>query len=454
LDAVPPFSWSLLFLLVYLPAIFNGTGSGMIVPVLPIFAKEELLASDYVIGMMLAMNGFGQVAFNIPAGIVCRKLGIKASFCLGLLVVSGCGVTAYFASNVWVLGLACLMRGAGLCIYTLGRQSFVSAWIPSDRRGRALSGMGGVGRITSVVGPVIGGFVAERAGYRAVFLVQAGFATVGMLAVVACMPTTPPKQKDSSQTACCTTLHDHRWNLLTAGLYCLSVAIMRNSRNLLLPLQAHAIGSSIEQVGLVTSASFVTDASLFWTAGLLMDRWGRKAAALPSTLIMTISFFLLPFATTQYGLMVVGALFGVGNAMGSGLLMAIGSDLAAPLAARSEFLGVFRSITNSGALLGPMLTGGLAEISFAAASVMNGSVGLFGLVWCVVLVKETLVKSTTLHTESTPEVKFAPLSEPSANAEGQDKHEGFGVDIKKDVPGADPDVIAIVSPRSSIIHCL
>ena len=50
-----------------------------------------------------------------------------------------------------------------------------------------------------------------------------------------------------------------------------------------------------------------------------MDKYGRKFAAVPASVVMAVAMYLLALADGFVQLASVGALFGVGNAMTSGI---------------------------------------------------------------------------------------------------------------------------------------
>lgn len=318
--AVPPFTWLRSVGLLYLPSTLQGTGSGMLVPVLPLFAKESLGLADSQIGLVLALTGVGQVGGSIPSGVLHGVIGTRFTMMLGASVLVVAGIVGYMSAGMASLGLACLLRGLGLSLWSLARQSLIAGWVPVTSRGRVMSMTGGVGRVTNVIGPLVGGVAASWGSYRTVFLVFSCMAASAFAVVAVMMPSTPVKSKASNRGSCCQTVAAHRVVLATAGLYCLSVTVVRNARNLLLPLAAHEQGLSADQVGYVVACSYTTDSLLFWTSGLIMDNYGRKWAAVPAAIVMAVSMYCLALVNGFYQMSAVGAIFGVGNAMTSGAL--------------------------------------------------------------------------------------------------------------------------------------
>ena len=100
-----------------------------------------------------------------------------------------------------------------------------------------------------------------------------------------------------------------------------ALSFARAARSLLLPLRASELGLSDLAIGGVVSVSFVFDALLFPLAGLLMDRWGRKWAGVPSLAGYTLSFAVMATAQGPASAWVAGALMGMSNGITAGFLM-------------------------------------------------------------------------------------------------------------------------------------
>jgi hypothetical protein len=87
---------------------------------------------------------------------------------------------------------------------------------------------------------------------------------------------------------------------------------------------------------------------------------------------------LVPLTDDFAGLLLVGVFLGVANGIGSGVNMTLGSDLS-PVVGRSQFLGVWRLVSDIGTAGGPLLVAAVTSLaSLAAAPVAVALVGLLG----------------------------------------------------------------------------
>jgi MFS family permease len=140
--------------------------------------------------------------------------------------------------------------------------------------------------------------------------------------------------------------------------------------------------------------SAIVDMSMFFPAGFVMDRFGRKWASVPSFSIMALGILLVPFADSFWTLAGAGIVIGLGNGLGSGSMMTLGADLSPP-EATGEFLGVWRLIGDFGAVLGPLAVGVVADqLGLRNGAYVLAGAGFFSSLILLLLVKETRLEPT------------------------------------------------------------
>lgn len=196
-------------------------------------------------------------------------------------------------------------------------------------------------------------------------------------------------------------MRTHRADLSAAAVAQFFGQVVRQGRLLLIPLiGVSQLDLSLAQVGLVLSVSSLVDMSMFFPAGVIMDRFGRKYSAVPSFTILAIGIGLLPLATNYLQLMLVGIVIGLGNGLGSGSMMTLGADLAPP-GATGEFLGIWRLIGDIGNVSGPLVVGLIGEhLSLNKSAIALMMAGLFSAGIFLSLVRETRISTDTVETIS------------------------------------------------------
>jgi MFS family permease len=303
-------------------------------------------------------------------------------------VALGAGVTR----SPLVLAPLVFVMGCTWSIWMLARLTYASEVAPLAWRGRVLSLLGGSNRMGTFVGPFVGGLVAEFAGLASAFAVQAGLAAVAAAVMFLVVPKDEGRESDEGRDSHAvghvgTLLRDHRKTFFTVGSAAVAIAALRSSRQAIIPLWGSAIGLSAAEVGIIFGLSSALDMTMFYPAGIVMDRFGRKWTAVPCLLIFSAGVFLIPFTEGFGSLLVASLVTGFGNGMGAGINMTLGADFAPP-DRRAEFLGVWRFIGDIGTAGGPLLLSVITALStLGIATMTTGGVGLAGaavMAWLVV----------------------------------------------------------------------
>jgi MFS family permease len=382
-----------LILPVYIPTLILSFSQGMLIPTLPIFAKQ--FVSNYgMIGLILAAEGIGRLIGDIPAGLLLRKLGRNRTMIMGILVVVVSVGLLYGVTSTTQIVILRLLSGMGNATWNVSRHSYLAGAIAAHERGRAISIFGGVNRIGSLAGPATGGLIAAAFGLRMPFLIYTILAGTACVVAAFSLEKETPLPEGHRVTGFFETLKTHWRVLASAGGGQLCAQAIRAGRNVIIPLYgADVIGLDIKDVGLILSISSFVDMSMFYPAGIIMDRWGRKFAMVPCFLIQAVGMTLIPSSSGFWTLLAATSLIGFGNGIGSGTMMTLGADLA-PRESVGEFLGLWRLVGDGGHMGSPLIVGAISDLAgmtpaiYVVAFLGLASSGIFAI-----LVPETLHRS-------------------------------------------------------------
>jgi MFS family permease len=283
--------------------------------------------------------------------------------------------------------------GGAWAFWQVARLAYISEITPIARRGRALSLAGGVSRAGTFVGPILGGLLGKHYGLESAFYAQAAMGAAASALVFVVVRETSGSEEPKGRGLggrLVATVVEHREVFLSAGLAVIALQMVRQGRDVFLPLWGDSIGLDVAQIGLVFGASSLLDVGMFYPVGYLMDRWGRKWAGVPSLLTLSLGLLILPVTTELYGYTLVAMLTGIGNGLGPGIVMTLGADFA-PRARRGEFLGVWRFISDVGSAGGPLAVSVIAGVgTLALAAAVTAVLGFTGAVVMWLRVPETL----------------------------------------------------------------
>ena len=391
----------------YLPTFFLAFATGMLGPIMPLYARSFEI-SYALVGLVLAAQGTGNLIGDIPAGIVLGRLGHKMTMLIGVSLY-GLSITAMsFARTVPELILFGLIAGIGNSMWNISRHAYMTDLIPLETRGRVSATFGGINRIGTFLGPLLGATVAATFGLRFPFLLFGGVTVIAfVLSALFVNEASGPRTHRGGVRGHTRHLMDvaraHAAILTTAGIAQLLVQMIRTGRNSIIPLYAaDVIGLDVQSIGWIVTIAAAVDMAMFYPAGVIMDRFGRKFASVPSFLIQGIGMALVPFAFSFETLMMATMVIGFGNGIGSGTMLTLGSDLA-PKESMGEFLGVWRLIGDAGGTGAPLAVGSVADlVGLSMSAVGLGGVGFGAAALLFFLVPETLRRPAVVAVKPSP----------------------------------------------------
>jgi MFS family permease len=358
------------------PSLLFGLGEGAILPVVPLSARA-LGATVSQAALIVTLIGVGSLVSNIPASMITMRRGERWAIVAAALWCAVAMALCAWTGRLAVFALGSFMVGMSQAVFSLARQSYLTEAVPPEFRARALSTLGGVMRIGMFLGPFIAAAVIGRLGIAGAYLT--GIVALLVAAVVATrLPDlhvqtddAAPRQRGAQSAAptLLSTLRDHRHVFVTLGVGVMLVSAVRATRQAVIPLWADHLGLDASVASLIYGLAGGIDMLVFYPAGKVMDRRGRRWVAVPSMLIMGIGLLLTPVTHSAWTLLLAALAIGFGNGIGSGMVMTIGADHS-PRAGRAHFLGVWRLMSDIGASSGPALLSFLAAAASLAAGVV------------------------------------------------------------------------------------
>ena len=351
-------------------------GQSMIVPILPLYAST-FGVGPALVGVLLAAQSVPRLFTNVPAGRLSDSLGAQRllAFSCALAVVGGLG--SAFAPIFIALLIARVLQGVASAISHTAGLTYAASLGGSGRRGRKISLYQGSFLLGNGVGPVLGGTIAQLYGYRVPFIIFAGIALVTGLWVLLQLP--DPRGLEPAST-------DHKPDgtqvsvrmrdvllqsgVLLACLMTLLAAYTRSgSRDYALVVLSDERGMVEAQIGTALSLVFLANVAVLYVAGLMVDRYGPKAMMVPSWLIVAAGLSIFAVSDSYTGLLVAAALYGIGAGMGNAAPAVQIANAVGP-GQRGLALGIFRTFSDLGQIVGPIVMG-----------VMAATVGLIWGVW-------------------------------------------------------------------------
>jgi MFS transporter, DHA1 family, multidrug resistance protein len=345
-----------------------GIASFMRAPLLPEIGRDlhvgpadlAFLTTAFAIGRLAMDLPAGRLADGRPPALVLAGTGLGVAISAALLGTADAFAVAL--AGMFFLGVASSLTN------TTGMTLFATS-APAERRGAAMAAFSMALMTGQTLGPAVGGIVAGIAGWRAA---QGVAAAIGVGVLVTCLlvaTESPPRavaRPEASDGG------DGLSRLQAAILASVPFAVFFTLGALpqtLLPiigsgdldLSATAIGVALGAGGIVRFAGSAA-------TGRLSDRVSRKAALVPSLVVMSAAVAILAPPPTVATWLLTILLLSIASS-GIAVAATIIADQV-PAGTVGRRLGTFRFTGDLGLLAGPAVTGLLYQHSGRASAML------------------------------------------------------------------------------------
>jgi len=171
-------------------------GIGLVIPVTPSI-MNELNISGTIVGYMVAAFAITQLFFSPIAGRWVDQFGRKKMIITGLLIFSISEFLFGMGKTIEVLFISRMLGGISAAFIMPAVTAFIADVTTVDTRAKALGYMSAAISTGFIVGPGVGGFLAEY-GARIPFFSAAGLAIFAGILSITVLPE-PRRNKDNSE---------------------------------------------------------------------------------------------------------------------------------------------------------------------------------------------------------------------------------------------------------------
>jgi MFS family permease len=336
--------------LIAISMLFWGLGEGLFFIFQPLY-MQELGASSIMIGTILGINSVGMGFMQIPMGYISdrygRRMMLWMSWILGVLST----IVMAFANNLTIFVVGYLLYGLTAAVIA-PMNSYAAAARGNWSVGKAVSFISAAYNVGALVGPLVGGALAERFGLSVLYKIAAGIFIISSI-IVLFIRKQPVEKRDELATD--KGLHRNPRFVLALVIilvvmfalylpYPLTLNFLQNERDL-----------SLSNIGILGSAVSVASVLLILVLGHLHP---LKAFVIGQ--VAMISFCLLIWKGTSLPWYIV-AYFLVG---GFRLSQSLKSALVRPFVGNHEVglaFGITEAIGHVAFIIAPILAGFLYD---------------------------------------------------------------------------------------------
>ncbi|MGL5600884.1 MAG: multidrug efflux MFS transporter, partial [Silvania sp.] len=313
-------SWKVNLISVWFGCFFTGLAISQILPFLPLYVAQLGVSSHEALSMWSGLTF--SVTFLVSAivspmwGSLADRKGRKLMLLRASLGMAVAILLQAFATNVWQLFLLRALMGL-TSGYIPNAMALVASQVPRERSGWAISTLS-TAQISGVIGgPLMGGFLADHVGLRAVFFITAFLLMVSFLVTFflikeGARPSVSKAQRLSGKAVFASLPYPG----LVISLFVTTMVIQlcNGSVGPILALFIQSMTPESSNVaflsGMIAAVPGVSALMSAPRLGKLGDRIGTGRILMATLVVAVVLFFAMSFVTTPFQLGVLRFLLG------------------------------------------------------------------------------------------------------------------------------------------------
>ena len=337
-----------------------AVGFGVLVPVLPVFARSFGVGNAEV-GAVISVFALMRLAISPVCGRLIGWIGERTVLATGIFIVAASSGLAGAAQTYPQLLALRGIGGIGSAMFTVSAMSLLLGSVSPQMRGRAAGFFQGGFLLGGMTGPAIGGLLALIS-IRAPFFFYAGtLAVAGLVGLLLLSRTgvAPAAGAADDAVPLRTVIADPRFQAacltnLAQGWSSFGV------RSALIPvLVVEVLHHNTTWTGIAFACAAVAQTIALAPAGKFVDTVGRRPAMVGGGLLAGVSIMVVPFASNMGVLIAALCAYGVAAAfLGTAPAASVGDATGG---SRGTPVAVFSMCSDTGAIVGPIVAGVLAD---------------------------------------------------------------------------------------------
>jgi MFS family permease len=379
--------WTRTFMLLCAAQFLGYAQHAMLAPVLPLYVTQ-LGGSPFIVGMVLACFAASSVIVRPLVGHWADRWS-EAGVMISGLLFQGASILLCLIPFVSTTMLANSLRGIGWGGLNTGGYSLLARIAPESRRGEASGLYSGVQSASSILFPAFALWLLDVpfGGFGVVFMATAILSWIGA-ALSGIVASQLPNTDHSSGVPGLSrqwwreVFHFIEPDILLPSIMLLCLNISLPSITNFSVLYARELGiTNFEIFFIVLGGTSLLGRPLL---GRLSDRIGRDLSIAMGFGLQLVALLLITRVNDLSGMIVVGALYMVGNAIGSSTTLALAVERASPQR-RGKQMASFSVAYPLSYGVGSLITGSAVEAAgYAGMFFVVAAVQALGLVFALV----------------------------------------------------------------------
>jgi len=368
-------------------------GYGIIIPILP-FYIESMGAGGMELGLLVASYAVMRLIFGPIWGGLSDRIGRKPILLIGILGYAVTMVWFGLATKLWMLFAARILSGVLSSATAPTTMAFIGDSTPENERGGGMGLLGAAGGIGTIVGPVLGGFLASES-LSTPFFLAAGLSVLSLLLAIVFLPESLPGEARRSSQEIEKLIDLKGWGqaingpigslLILTFISTCGLMIFANVFGLFslekFDFEPDDVGVMMMVLGLVSALAQGV------LAGPLTKKWGDETVIKGGLLATALGFGLMLLANTYMTILLATAFFALTVALQIPALTSLTSRRAT--VPQGIAMGLSNSFVSLGRIVGPILGGMVLDINLNLPYISGAGFMLLGFLFSMLWIKPT-----------------------------------------------------------------
>lgn len=361
-------------------AFFVAVGFGVVVPVLPVFARS-FHVGQLETGLVVSAFALVRLVTGPFTGPLISRLGERTVLSVGVLVVAGSSAAMGLAGSYPELLVWRAAGGLGSSMFTVSAMTLLIRTVDAGRRGRAAALYQTGFLIGNMAGPAVGGLLAAVS-LRAPFFFYAGtLVAAALVGWVFLRDTSAPGPAADAPVATPfrRVLADVRYQAALACSFANGWSSLGVRSSLIPVLVVEVLHRDTVFTGVAMAAASVVQTLVIGPSGTLVDRYGRRPAMIAGSLVGAAALTGIALVPRASGpvppatwVVILLCVYAVAVAlMGTAPAATVGD--VAPGRSGSA-VAAFSMASDAGQILGPIAAGAIADHLGVPAGFASGAV--------------------------------------------------------------------------------
>jgi MFS family permease len=364
-----------IFITLFLAVFANITGVGIVVPLLPVYAKD-LGASGFYIAMIFGVFSLSRT-FLLPLfGKLSDKNGRKPFIVTGLFFYFLVSIAFIFTDTISGLIIIRFLHGGASAMLMPVIQAYIGDITKEGKEGITM-GLFNISMFTSLsIGPLLGGFINEKFSLDAAFFSMGSFALTAFLLALIFLPKVSDENPENKA------YKPYRLRTVVKNSFFLGLVSFRFVYTTcigiiwcFIPVYAsETFNMSSGLIGILVMSGVFTSGIMHAPIGYISDKTDKKLLVAAGGLICALGLYLTGKGTDFYSLLGAIIIFGIGGGISMPAIMGLAVIHGKASSAMGGVMSLLTVAHSLGMLAGSLTAGIIMDFTGLKTAFPTGAV--------------------------------------------------------------------------------